>query len=147
MNRRKFVGWMGVGAIASSLPVAIAASFPDPSHAQNSQSVQGLAQAGQARFVNIGSVKDLEKNGSILNKKHDVLVVRDPVNKTLSAVDPACTHSRCTVRWEANYRQFSCPCHGSRFNLQGSATKEPARKPLKRYPVKEENGSILVKIN
>ena len=134
MNRREFVGWMGVGAIASSLPVAIAACFPDASQAQTG-------------FLNVGTARRLETNGSIRKKKPKILVVRDPVNKTLFAVNPTCTHTGCTVRWQSNRKQFACPCHGARFNIQGGVVKGPAPRPLKRYSVKEENGAILVKVN
>jgi cytochrome b6-f complex iron-sulfur subunit len=45
-----------------------------------------------------------------------------------SAISLLCTHLGCTV--ESNLDGFACPCHGSRFDLQGNVTRGPAGKPL-----------------
>jgi len=45
-----------------------------------------------------------------------------------SAISLVCTHLGCSV--ESKPEGFSCPCHGSRFDLQGNATRGPAEKPL-----------------
>jgi cytochrome b6-f complex iron-sulfur subunit len=45
-----------------------------------------------------------------------------------SALSLVCTHLGCTVESQAD--GFACPCHGSRFDLQGSVTRGPAGKPL-----------------
>jgi cytochrome b6-f complex iron-sulfur subunit len=45
-----------------------------------------------------------------------------------SALSLVCTHLGCTV--ESHADGFACPCHGSRFDLQGSVTRGPAGKPL-----------------
>ena len=39
-----------------------------------------------------------------------------------------CTHLGCTV--ENKPDGFACPCHGSRFNPQGTVTRGPAAQPL-----------------
>lgn len=45
-----------------------------------------------------------------------------------SALSLVCTHLGCTV--ESKTDGFACPCHGSRFDLQGNVTRGPAGKPL-----------------
>ena len=45
-----------------------------------------------------------------------------------SALSLVCTHLGCTVESQAD--GFACPCHGSRFDLQGKVTRGPAGKPL-----------------
>jgi cytochrome b6-f complex iron-sulfur subunit len=44
------------------------------------------------------------------------------------AVSRVCTHLGCIVKAEAD--GFHCPCHGSRFALDGAVTKGPAPKAL-----------------
>jgi len=47
--------------------------------------------------------------------------------RTLSA---ACSHMGCIVQWNSAERSWDCPCHGSRFALDGSVLHGPAIKPL-----------------
>lgn len=44
------------------------------------------------------------------------------------AVSTVCTHLGCIVRLENG--GFDCPCHGSRFSLDGTVEKGPAPKAL-----------------
>ncbi|MEU8824960.1 FAD-dependent oxidoreductase [Streptomyces sp. NPDC048636] len=48
---------------------------------------------------------------------------------TLSA---RCPHLGCLVRFNDAERTWECPCHGSRFALDGSVLQGPAVRPLKR---------------
>lgn len=43
-----------------------------------------------------------------------------------------CTHLGCQPTLDPQTRLLICPCHGSRFDLQGRAVKGPAVRPLAR---------------
>ncbi len=51
---------------------------------------------------------------------------------TVRALDPICTHLRCVVGFDAEAREWHCPCHGSRFDLDGNVVRGPARRALER---------------
>jgi Rieske Fe-S protein len=51
---------------------------------------------------------------------------------TLHAVSLRCTHLGCLVRFNAAERSWDCPCHGSRFGVDGSVLEGPAVRPLDR---------------
>ena len=50
----------------------------------------------------------------------------------LHAVSAVCTHMGCLVGWNENDRSWDCPCHGSRFALDGEVIHGPAVLPLER---------------
>jgi glycine/D-amino acid oxidase-like deaminating enzyme/nitrite reductase/ring-hydroxylating ferredoxin subunit len=56
-------------------------------------------------------------------------VFRDDDGK-LRQVSARCTHLGCLVRFNAAERTWDCPCHGSRFDVDGSVIEGPATKPL-----------------
>ena len=63
-----------------------------------------------------------------------------------TAVKRRCPHSGCTVNYSYQTRRLECPCHGSRFLADGTLEKGPARRNLTTYPVKMENGKVIVEI-
>jgi len=62
--------------------------------------------------------------------------------------DEMCTHEDASLYLGAlKDHCVSCPLHGSRFDLRtGRPLEEPATEPLRTYPVRIEDGRILVRI-
>lgn len=58
-------------------------------------------------------------------------VFREP-GGTLHVLSAACTHRGCQVAWNAAERTWDCPCHGSRFGIDGGVLHGPAVTPLQR---------------
>ncbi|NJP12079.1 MAG: Rieske 2Fe-2S domain-containing protein [Leptolyngbyaceae cyanobacterium RU_5_1] len=148
MDRRAFLSWVGVGWLASCLPVAIAACSSRT--AESDQKSQKPAEPPRADgYRAVGAVADLDKTGQLLAKDFPagaVLVVRNPANpKAVFAVSPTCTHQGCIVEWKADQKAFVCPCHGSKFSPNGQLLAAPATRPLRSFSAKIQGNSVLVK--
>lgn len=62
-------------------------------------------------------------------------------NGVVHAVSAACSHMGCIVGWNETDRTWDCPCHGSRFELNGEVLHGPAVNPLKAESLTAENRS------
>ncbi|WP_414937874.1 FAD-dependent oxidoreductase [Amycolatopsis sp. cmx-11-51] len=58
-----------------------------------------------------------------------VAAYRDPDGE-LHAVGAHCTHLGCLVAFNNAEKTWDCPCHGSRFGVDGSVLQGPAVRPL-----------------
>jgi glycine/D-amino acid oxidase-like deaminating enzyme/nitrite reductase/ring-hydroxylating ferredoxin subunit len=58
-------------------------------------------------------------------------VYRDPAG-VVHAVSLRCTHLGCLLRFNGAERSWDCPCHGSRFDVDGAVLEGPATRPLER---------------
>lgn len=56
-------------------------------------------------------------------------------NGDLHGVSARCTHMGCIVHFNAAERSWDCPCHGSRFDVDGKVISGPATKDLESRPV------------
>jgi glycine/D-amino acid oxidase-like deaminating enzyme/nitrite reductase/ring-hydroxylating ferredoxin subunit len=64
--------------------------------------------------------------GALLRRGiHMVAAYRDEQG-TLHERSATCTHQGCIVRFNAIEKSWDCPCHGSRFNVDGSVLNGPA---------------------
>jgi cytochrome b6-f complex iron-sulfur subunit len=62
----------------------------------------------------------------------------------LLALWQRCTHLGCTVPWREEQGQFNCPCHSSLFNRLGEVTGGPAPRPLDFFPMRLEDGKLII---
>jgi glycine/D-amino acid oxidase-like deaminating enzyme/nitrite reductase/ring-hydroxylating ferredoxin subunit len=79
-----------------------------------------------------GSLQDLRPGtaGVVRVGTEHCAVYRDQAGD-LHAVSATCTHLGCVVAFNDAEQAWECPCHGSRFALDGSVLQGPANRPLK----------------
>ena len=70
------------------------------------------------------------------------VVVTQAVAGDFKGFSSKCTHAGCAVN-EVVDGTINCPCHGSKFNLDGSVAHGPATKPLESKVVTVQGDSIV----
>ena len=73
----------------------------------------------------------------------DKVVVTQPTAGVFKGFSSTCTHKGCTVDKIAD-GTIDCPCHGSKFNLDGSVANGPAEKPLEVQAIAVDGDSIVL---
>ncbi|MBI3682774.1 MAG: Rieske 2Fe-2S domain-containing protein, partial [Acidobacteria bacterium] len=129
--RRDVLGLASLWSAASALLFATvgalrlpkAAVLPSPSKKFSLTLPQSLA-AGEA-YVPAGRT---------------VAVFRDASG--VHAISMVCTHLGCIIK--PTPEGFECPCHGSRFALDGSVTKGPAPRALSWLKVAGKDGVYMI---
>lgn len=85
------------------------------------------------RSANMNFDEIANDSGSIVEVNNEkVGIFKNPDGK-IYAVKPFCTHLGCLLSWNDVDKTWDCPCHGSRFNFDGTNLYDPAFKDLEVY--------------
>lgn len=63
----------------------------------------------------------------------------------VAAIYKVCTHLGCIYDWNAANERFECPCHGSKYRLDGRRIESPAPRSLDRFQLSalDEANNVL----
>ena len=73
----------------------------------------------------------------------DDVVLTQPADGVFKGFSAICTHAGCTVA-EVVGGTINCPCHGSKYNLDGSVANGPASRPLDARSISVQGDSIVL---
>lgn len=89
----------------------------------------------------IESAEDLHNDeGAIIASGLQKLATYRDASGELHVFSASCPHLGCVVQWNADEKTFDCPCHGSRFTVEGEVINGPAISGLKRIEVRQAVG-------
>lgn len=127
-TRRSFLQTLGLAASGALLPAF------------------SWADASQEAVIPLDKLPGLEKPGDGLHiklKGRDVLLIRVSESE-IAALDPACRHKKCGVKFESGWDKIKCKCHGSRYDLRGHVLNGPATRDLEAFPAEISSGSLRI---
>ncbi|MET9216896.1 MULTISPECIES: Rieske (2Fe-2S) protein [unclassified Nocardia] len=130
LDRRTVV--VGAGVLAAAATVAACAGKDESAPAAAQAPVGGPTGA-------LAKTADVPVGGGVIVGD---TVITQPSAGTFVGLSSTCTHAGCRVGSVAD-GSINCPCHGSRFGLDGSVTAGPATAPLPAKPVRVEGDSIV----
>jgi Rieske Fe-S protein len=89
-------------------------------------------------------VKKAELLFSVSDKARKTRVFIVPTPEGPAVLSATCSHLGCLVNYHKDKQEFVCPCHGGRYDLTGKNIAGPPPAPLTRFPVKKQEGMIMV---
>jgi cytochrome b6-f complex iron-sulfur subunit len=76
-------------------------------------------------------------------RDQQVYIVR--VSQGFYAVSAVCTHLGCITEWRSEDQVIACPCHGSKFEKDGSKLAGPAPRSLPHFAIRlTPDGELMV---
>ncbi|MCG7592688.1 ubiquinol-cytochrome c reductase iron-sulfur subunit [Mycobacterium sp. PSTR-4-N] len=136
VTRKAVLTGAGVGAAA----VALAACSGGSSSDGGSSSSEPAGSSGSAGTDEaLATTADVPVGSGVIVGK---TVVTQPTAGDFKAFSAVCTHSGCLVNKIAD-GTIDCPCHGSKFSLDGAVVNGPAKKPLEPVAVRVQGDSIV----
>ena len=135
MPRQQVIRGAGVVLAAG----ALAACAPTTSETAGSTTAAAPATAATAGEA-IAKTSDVPVGSGVIVGE---VVVTQPVAGEFKGFSAKCTHKGCTVNKIAD-GTIDCPCHGSKFNLDGTVANGPAAKPLETKAIAVQGDSIVL---
>ena len=145
-TRRTFLGWwlaslLTATVVAGLLPILVY-FWPAPPKGQKKGPINITLDTPLDQIQNGDAVKILAPtnpnsafvmaDGGGDNAAGDLAfggyVVKNGADMTVFAQN--CSHLGCSINFNKPAKTFDCPCHGSRFNLDGTVLHGPAADPL-----------------
>jgi cytochrome b6-f complex iron-sulfur subunit len=132
-NRRDFLTQIGGGACAATVAgsLVVTLDFLKPKVLFEPPTV---FRAGSALDYPEGTVR--------FNREQRAYVIGG--GGGVFALSAVCTHLGCITRYLSDERAIACPCHGSRFDLEGNVVHGPAPRPLPWLEVTADAAGNLV---
>jgi Rieske Fe-S protein len=127
----------GLGLAATAL--AGCATYGDKPAASPAGSAPGGDEGSPAAETVLAKTSDVPVGSGIIV---DDMVVTQPTAGVFNGFSSVCTHAGCNVAKVVD-ANIVCPCHGSRYDLEGAVVKGPAGEPLERRAVTVNGDSIL----
>lgn len=104
----------------------------DESKKENANARSHIVKGGKSPRK-AGSVNDIAPgSGAVVQEGASKFAVFKQKNDELHRLSAVCTHLGCIVQWNSSENSWDCPCHGSRFDINGSVLNGPAVKSLLR---------------
>jgi len=119
VTRRQFFVRVGLGsvAVAAAGTSVFAYQFLSPNVLYEPSPI-----------VNAGKPDRYPAESVTLDPETGIFVVNGP--QGFYALQATCTHLGCLTAWKPELGIIACPCHGSKFNRDGTKIAGPAPKPL-----------------
>ena len=163
-TRRTFIGWQIAVLLTSTVVVAVAPMllflWPPPPKGQKKTAINVSLPTPIDQIANGDAVKfdaPTSPNSAFVmadgggdNAPGDLafggFVVKDQTGK-VNVFATNCSHLGCPIGLNKTDKTFDCPCHGSRFHLDGTVLHGPAPAPLSHLKWTQGNDPATIEVD
>ncbi len=131
-TRRDFLAKLGIGACAAAAVGAGAVTL---------DYLEPKVLFEPPTSFPAGNIADYPEGTVRFNREQRAYIIGTA--KGVFAMSAVCTHLGCITRYLSDENVIACPCHGSRFELDGSVAHGPAPRPLQWVEVKADAAGNL----
>jgi Rieske Fe-S protein len=132
---------VGGAAAAAAGVTACGTAPPAPAEAPTAPTSGAPVAAGSAGTP-VAAAGDVPVGGALVVEALE-LVVTQPEAGRFTGLSAVCTHTGCIVD-RVEGATLVCPCHGSRYGLDGAVQAGPAPRALEPRPVAVVDGQVVL---
>jgi nitrite reductase/ring-hydroxylating ferredoxin subunit len=102
-----------------------------------------------ARFVTVARTGDVKAGELGVFEVEGVRIAIANADGRFFAIDDTCTHEQCSLAEDGTLEGtvVTCGCHGAQFDVAtGAVLAPPALEPLKPYPLRIDQGNLVVEV-
>jgi len=94
-------------------------------------------------IVNAGKPESYPLDSVTLDVNSGIYLIH--ASEGFFSIGAVCTHLGCLTAWKPELGIIACPCHGSKFKINGEKIEGPAPRPLPWYRLwLSEGGDLMV---
>jgi Rieske Fe-S protein len=142
LDRRTVLRGVAVTGVLGASGSLLAACGGDDSGGGSAGESNGSGGSGGTSATALGAASEVPVGGGVIFADQKV-VVTQASQDNFQGFSAVCTHQGCTVG-EVVDGTINCPCHGSKFNLDGTVANGPATKPLSPKKIDVKGGNITL---
>jgi nitrite reductase/ring-hydroxylating ferredoxin subunit len=101
------------------------------------------------RSVTVATTADVKPGELAAFEVEGVRIAIANANGRFFAIDDTCTHEECSLAEEGTLEGIvvTCGCHGAQFDVTtGAVLAPPAFEPVKAYPLRIDQGNLVVEV-
>ena len=101
------------------------------------------------RSVTVARTADVSSGELAVFDVEGVRIAIANANGRFFAIDDTCTHAQCSLAEEGTLEGtvVTCGCHGAQFDVTtGAVLAPPALEAVKAYPVRIDQGNVVVEV-
>lgn len=138
LTRQQFLAAAGLAGVAVTTSACAGYGQPPAETAANTAAPQPVPPA--AAGTPIAVTADVPVGSGVIVED---VVLTQPTAGVFRAFSAVCTHAGCALA-DVSDGTINCPCHGSKFNLDGTVANGPAARSLEGKSVTVDGDVIAV---